>query len=956
MNHSLDDQLHTILEIIRHDYLAHEAVPIAIGLFFLKYLNDLATHIDSEQNSFPLQFSLPKSACWQMLSNDPSGQALSTAVTSIELTSGNEQLQNILPALKLEILTKTPTIYQQVIAYISMIDLAYVQGDMLAASFDRFLEKAITSQGHYASDFYTPSSVSQLLASLLAAKQGSTIYDPACGTASLLLSAYKQISTDSTLPEITQLFGQEINPQTAALAKINLFLHGLSTRVIEVGNTLLNPHFQDAGTLQTFDYVLSNFPMSMRTDRHREYLLQDPFNRFPWGISATLDFAFIQHILASLNQNGRAVFLVSPAVLLSLSKDGELRKNLIEADLVEAVISLPPTILLGTSIPRSILILNKSKPEILQQHILFVRNDSADIQRRSLSALSEEQQARIIRVVHQHCEEPQFSVLVGIAQIRLQNYILSPTKYVTLFDQNRFLGGSVQWIKLSVLAKVIEGLPFRNEKDQEGTTPIIRVYDLSSSTIRVDDLTHVDINQNSPEYYIHHVATEDKDILIGGIRYPFRTYLIEPELSGIFISRGVYAIRLYQDYQHLARYIIEFFNSDIGQSMISSTTNGFGISRIRRSELQQLDIPIPDKSIIDLLNNLHNVESQFIDRVDKTRNLRHRLFNIQDEEKVSMELRNLNTEAHILATSLVQSDSLEFQIRNFYPFPIAFAYRALSTIREPAILYIEQLRVAENILAFLGSIGLILASYSNLLNNNQQTLTRDHLKGYWQGGISPGNWRELGRRSATILRTNTEFAILQGFTALWFKGRGSKESAFASTLDKVIGYKNDFKHDRGPASPHEYIEANNLMKECLDQIMGPLAFFIQNPIRLVLHVRAQRKTKYAILDTLQYMGDHPSMRQEKVTLSEFLPQDDLYIEMASQEWAPLYPLISTHYCPDCKTRETYMIDKWNPLEKKIILKSFERGHTLESGDNIQEILDDLDDWLNGIFSTITLAE
>lgn len=847
--------------------------------------------------------------------------------------------------MRLDALIHTPVVYQQLITHLSSVDLKQVQGSILAASFERFLEQATTMQGRYAGDFYTPASVSQLLASLLAANHGGTIYDPACGTASMLLSAYQKVSAGGKLAEVTQLFGQERNSQTAALAKINIFLHGLSTTSIKVGDTLLDPRFQDLHAIQTFDYVISNPPMSLE-NYARERLEKDPFSRFPWGIASTnLDFAFIQHILASLNPNGRAVLLVSPGVLSRSGREDEMRRKLVEADLVEAVISLPPNILPGTAIPPIILILNKSKPQAMRKRVLFVRNDNTDERNRLRNVISEAQQARIVQAVRECREESRFSVIASITQIEAQDYVLTPTKYVALFDSNRFLGGSAQWDKLSLLANIIEGTNFRWNNYREGTTPVIRARDLSGSNIRVDELTRIDIEQNTSKY----ITTEIGDILLQRNGYRFRAHLIEEELHGVFIDRSVYIIRLNQKYIHIARYIVEFFNSDIGQSLISATVRGFGVPTIRIGELRNLSIPVPDRLVVELINNLYSTEAQFIDRVEKTRNIRHRLFTIEDAERVNVELRNLSTEAHILSTSLVQADRLEFQIRNFYPFPLAFSYRTLDPLHEPIGRYREQLRVAENILAFLGSIGLMLSDYTNLLRGNTQKLTRDLLKGYWEGGISPGDWQDLGRRTGNILRENRDLAITQGFSSLWVKDGSKKESAFAADTKRLVQRKNDFKHDRWPTTQHEYSEANKEISGYLQQIMGPLAFLIQHPIRLVLDVRIERKTGEALLDTLLYMGDHQGMRQERVSLSASLPQDDLYLEITSRNWAPLYPLLSVHYCPDCKTRETYLIDKWDGSGKTITLKSFERGHTLDAGESVQRLSDDFGDWLDSKF-------
>jgi hypothetical protein len=368
------------------------------------------------------------------------------------------------------------------------------------------------------------------------------------------------------------------------------------------------------------------------------------------------------------------------------------------------------------------------------------------------------------------------------------------------------------------------------------------------------------------------------------------------------------------------------------------------------TDLRKLSVPIPDKAVIELVKDLHEVERQLLARIAHARDLRRRLFSIKDPDQVRPQLRNLNTAAQVLAASLVQTSEFGFQVRNFYPFPLAYGYRTLSAIADPAELYREQLRLAENVLAFLGSVGLTLAAHTKSLSETDNTkLTDKVLARYWAGGISPGDWQAMGRHTGEIVRTNRELAAIGSFASLWFKGSGKRESEFARATKQLVDLKNDFKHDRGPKTRYEYEQAVGKMDATLCKCLEAISFFVQYPIRLVQHMDLDWRTGEARVDTLVYAGDHPGLRQERLKLPQPVPEGKLYLELTDQVWASLYPLISVQHCPRCGARATFFIDRWDGVGQRVVLKSFERGHALENDDQANEVGSDLDHWFNECF-------
>jgi len=227
-----------------------------------------------------------------------------------------------------------------------------------------------------------------------------------------------------------------------------------------------------------------------------------------------------------------------------------------------------------------------------------------------------------------------------------------------------------------------------------------------------------------------------------------------------------------------------------------------------------------------------------------------------------------------------------------------------------------------------------------------QSITADMLRNYWSGGISPGDWRSLAKETAGLLRGRHDSVLIDNYASLWFKGRGQQESGFAQDTKRLVEIKNDDKHDRGPKTPHDYDESISLTQELLDRILDALSILILHPIRMVQSVDTDWLTDKKTIDTLLYVGDHPGMRPETKDFPRALTKEHLYIELMEDDWAPLYPLISVQYCPSCKMRETYMIDRWERSGKQTVLKSYERGHLRNRDDAARQVGEHLESWIS----------
>ena len=268
----------------------------------------------------------------------------------------------------------------------------------------------------------------------------------------------------------------------------------------------------------------------------------------------------------------------------------------------------------------------------------------------------------------------------------------------------------------------------------------------------------------------------------------------------------------------------------------------------------------------------------------------------------------------------VGGSSMPVRVADTYPLPIAYSWSLLQGIWDPRDRYIEQLRHAENMLAFLGSVSLAI------LDEGDYGRAQLDLKLPWQGGISFGAWKLIVQRSAKVFRTYQDHPLATEIRKL---NIGSETRGFGADIAALIMARNDFHHGRGPVMAEDVVEASNEAQERMGRCMDALAFFTQYPIRLVQDFDVDRRNGHFMLKCLRLTGDGPGFPQERVAFPKALPRGDMVLDLGHENWVQLYPFIVASNCPRCRYRETFFIDRWNDRKDTAVLKSFERGHTEE---------------------------
>jgi type I restriction enzyme M protein len=308
--------------------------------------------------------------------------------------------------------------------------------DIIGDAYEYLIANFASDAGKKAGEFYTPSEVSTLLARLTKSNPGARISDPTCGSGSLLIKAGKEVGSSNF-----SLYGQEANGSTWALAVMNMFLHGYDNAVIRWGDTIRNPKLKDGDSLMKFDTVVANPPFSLDKWGADE-AEADTFNRFWRGVppKSKGDWAFISHMIETLNESGKAGVVVPHGVLFRGASEGKIRQKTIEENLLEAVIGLPANLFFGTGIPAAILVFNKAKKS---NNVLFIDANQHFDSGKNQNKLNEDHLNHIVETYRKFnegklnsgiCEE-KYSYVAIPEEIKENDFNLNIPRYVDTFEE-----------------------------------------------------------------------------------------------------------------------------------------------------------------------------------------------------------------------------------------------------------------------------------------------------------------------------------------------------------------------------------------------------------------------------------------------------------------------------------------------------------------------------------------
>ena len=401
-----------------------------------------------------VRFYIPQEYRWEALRNHPADSHLGEFVTEAmrKVVSQNPRLSGVLDVQDFnEQQSGQRTLDDdRLVSLIEVISqhrlgLQNTEPDILGRAYEYLLRKFAEGQGQSAGEFYTPKEVGWLMARLINPEPHTAIYDPACGSGGLLIKP--RLLFERTHPDeksaAPRIYGQELTATTYAMAKMNAFLHDFIGADLRIGDTFRNPGFvTDDSGLQRFDYVLAN-PMWNQKAYNDAFYANDSWGRFTYGVApnSSADWAWVQHILASLKETGRAAIVLDTGAVSrgsgskQTSRERDIRKGFVENDLIEGVILLPENLFYNTSAPGIILLLNRSKPAERKAQILLINLSNYFVKETPKNALTDEGIDVAAEVYQAWESREKLSTVITLQDARKTDYNLSPSQFVDVSDK-----------------------------------------------------------------------------------------------------------------------------------------------------------------------------------------------------------------------------------------------------------------------------------------------------------------------------------------------------------------------------------------------------------------------------------------------------------------------------------------------------------------------------------------
>lgn len=538
------------------------------GLFFLFYLNRQANEPYGDRQ---LSFELPEEATLERFFSTERqiGGALNKVMRSVE--QANEHLRGI--SFFDYDRFDDRALYE--LTHALHDTCKAVSGDELGGFFEFLLDKVARAGGKRTGEFSTPSEVVSLMIQLVDPSNGMTVYDPCAGTAGFLRAAIRHVENKESKADKLGLYGQESNMETLSLAQMGLAVSGRLGADLQSGNTLLDPrHITDSGVTQ-FDRVVSNPPFALRV--RQEELEQDTLNRFKYGVaSRSADFAFIQHMIASLKPKGVMAVATTHGVLFRSGREGEIRQRILEDDLIEAVIGLPSSMFYGTAISTVILVVNKSKPPERVGKILFINAEKEFKKDGNLNVLQSENIARIVSTFQEHSEIERFSAIATLDEIKGNSFNLNIARYA---DSSPFAG------LINQFGDSFEKQTLKDLSDEINSVSRGRSFEDKPNAVYISR--------------VGHKVTDCLKQLEGKHDRYFQVVLKNNALNA---------------------YVAQFLGTSVGQHSLSLLVAGTAIQSLSKSELPECTIALPDldtqSNIVDTHGKLASLK-EAINEIDR---------------------------------------------------------------------------------------------------------------------------------------------------------------------------------------------------------------------------------------------------------------------------------------------------------------------------------------------------
>jgi len=390
-------------------------------------------------------FNFPQEYLWDNLRKDPQRITEKFSLAMKKLGELNPDYQDIFSQFDFYQFTSNPentTILNQLVELFSKFSFEKIPGDILGDAYEWIL-KYFAPQKAKEGEVYTPREVIKLMIEILNPEPEKSLYDPALGSGGMLIVAYKHVEKNfgKEKAKTLLLYGQEANAKTLALAKMNMLLHDITNFDLMLGDTLLFPKFKEKDSFKKFDYVIANPPWN-QDGYNEENLKKGEYvkERFPFGFPTkqSADWAWIQHMIASTKEDGKAVIVIDTGAVSRGGREKGIRQKIIEKDLIEAVILLPEKLFYNTGAPAVIIVFNKKKPKERKNKILLINASKEFIPGKKQNTLGEENIQKIAKTYREFKEKEKFSKIITLDEAKSEDYNLSPSRFVPIFEEEKY--------------------------------------------------------------------------------------------------------------------------------------------------------------------------------------------------------------------------------------------------------------------------------------------------------------------------------------------------------------------------------------------------------------------------------------------------------------------------------------------------------------------------------------
>jgi type I restriction enzyme M protein len=434
-------------------------------------------------------FNLPEEYHWESLRKDVSGLTERLSKGLKVIAERNPELKDVVDSVDFIQFTSSrenAEILRQLVELFSERKLNHVSADVLGDAYEWILKYFAPTKAKEG-EIYTPREVIKLLIEILDPKPLESVYDPAAGSGGMLISAFKHVEEKFGKEEASKvfLFGQEANQGILALAKMNMYIHDIRDCHLEFGDTFLYPKFKEADGLRRFDVVVANPPWN-QDGYDEEVLKKGEFwkQRFGFGFvpRQSADWAWIQHMIASAkDDSGRVGVVIDNGCLFRGGKERAVRSAVLERDWVECVVLLPEKLFYNTGAPGAIMILRRNKPAERKDKVLFI-NASKEFEQhpevRKLNILGKTHIEKIASAYRVFGEERGFARIVGLDEVKQNDYNLNVTLYVMADEEGEQINIAKEYIELKGLERQRQEIAQKLEQYISELTQAIGEHDV----------------------------------------------------------------------------------------------------------------------------------------------------------------------------------------------------------------------------------------------------------------------------------------------------------------------------------------------------------------------------------------------------------------------------------------------------------------------------------------------